>query len=131
MPITTNAQHRNVRLDAELDQYAGGTLTIRTGAAPGALNAATGTVLATVAIPDPAFAAAAAGTKSKNASAWQDLLADATGVAAHFRMVAPNGAVMEGTVTATGGGGDMTVDNVNFAQNQPFTVTGFTAGSAA
>ena len=39
---------------------------------------------------------------------------------------------MQGTVTATGGGGDMTVDNVVFAAGQSFTVTGFTltAGNA-
>lgn len=39
---------------------------------------------------------------------------------------------MQGTVTATGGGGDMTVDNTSFASGQQFTVTGFTitAGNA-
>jgi hypothetical protein len=35
-------------------------------------------------------------------------------------------------VTATGGGGDLTVDNVVFAVGQQFTVTGYTktAGNA-
>lgn len=35
-------------------------------------------------------------------------------------------------MTATGGGGDMTVDNTSFAAGQAFTVTGFTltAGNA-
>jgi hypothetical protein len=33
---------------------------------------------------------------------------------------------MQGTVTATGGGGDMQVDNVSFAAGQQFTVTAFT-----
>jgi hypothetical protein len=39
---------------------------------------------------------------------------------------------MQGTVTATGGGGDMTVNNTSFALGQTFTVTGFTltAGNA-
>jgi hypothetical protein len=39
---------------------------------------------------------------------------------------------MQGTVTATGGGGDMTVDNTSFATGQAFTVTVFTlnAGNA-
>jgi hypothetical protein len=32
---------------------------------------------------------------------------------------------MRGTVTATGGGGDMTVDNTSFAAAQAFTVTAF------
>jgi hypothetical protein len=33
---------------------------------------------------------------------------------------------MQGTVTATGGGGDMTVDNTSFAITQAFSVTSFT-----
>ena len=31
-----------------------------------------------------------------------------------------------GSITATGGGGDMTVDNTSFATGQSFTVTAFT-----
>jgi hypothetical protein len=33
---------------------------------------------------------------------------------------------MQGTVTATGGGGDMTIDNTSIASGQSVTVTGFT-----
>ena len=33
---------------------------------------------------------------------------------------------IQGTVTLTGGGGDMTVDNTNFAAGQVFTVSNFT-----
>lgn len=33
---------------------------------------------------------------------------------------------MQGTVTLTAGGGDMTVDNTSFASGQVFNVTGFT-----
>jgi hypothetical protein len=40
--------------------------------------------------------------------------------------------VAQGSVTATGGGGDLTVDNVVFAAAQAFTITAFTlnAGNA-
>jgi hypothetical protein len=39
---------------------------------------------------------------------------------------------MQGSVTATGGGGDLIVDNVSFAAGQQFTITSFslTAGNA-
>jgi hypothetical protein len=33
---------------------------------------------------------------------------------------------MQGTITATGGGGDMEVNNTSFAVGQAFTVTSFT-----
>ena len=36
------------------------------------------------------------------------------------------GVVYSGTVTATGGGGDMTVDNTNIANGQSGTITSFT-----
>ena len=33
---------------------------------------------------------------------------------------------MQGTITATGGGGDMTLDNTNIAAGQTVNITGFT-----
>ena len=59
---------------------------------------------------------------------WQDASADATGTAAHFRLYASDGTTchMQGTVTATGGGGDMTVDSTSFTAAQQFTVTSLT-----
>jgi hypothetical protein len=108
-------------------------LEIRTGAPPANVAAAdSGTVLATLTLPSDWMAAAAAGAKAK-AGTWEDTSADATGTAAHWRLrTSGSVAKMQGTVTATGGGGDMTVDNTSFASGQPFTVTGFTitAGNA-
>jgi hypothetical protein len=39
---------------------------------------------------------------------------------------------MQGTITATGGGGDMTLDNTSIASGQQVTITSFTlsAGGA-
>jgi hypothetical protein len=119
---------RNARLDAiETTIGASPTLEIRTGAAPANCAAAdTGTVLATLALPSDFMAAAASGAKAKSGT-WEDTSADATGTAAHFRIKASGGTVhVQGSVTATGGGGDMTVDNTSFASGQSFTVTGFT-----
>ena len=103
-------------------------LKIRTGSAPAAItDADSGTVLATCNLPSDWLAAASGGTKSKSGT-WEDTSADNTGTAAHFRIYASDGTTqhMQGTVTATGGGGDMTVDNTSFASGQAFTVTGFT-----
>jgi hypothetical protein len=120
---------RNARLDAiETTVGTAAVLKIRTGAAPADVATAdSGTVLSTVNLPSDWLAAAASGAKAK-AGTWQDTSADATGTAAHFRVYASDGttAHMQGTVTATGGGGDMTVDSTSFTAGQQFTVTSFT-----
>lgn len=79
------------------------------------------------------MANASAGVKSMSGT-WEDTSADAAGTAAHFRIHDSTGTTchMQGTVTLSGGGGDMTVDNTNFAVGQDFIVTSFTitAGNA-
>lgn len=58
--------------------------------------------------------------------------ADAAGTAGHFRIYASDGSTchMQGTVTATGGGGDLTLDNVSIAAGQSVTITSFTLTEA-
>ena len=126
---------RNNQLD-QIDVTAGGTaiMKIRTGGLPATVATAdSGTVLATLTLPATWMAAASGGSIVKN-STWEDTSADAAGTAGHFRIYANDGSTchMQGDVTATGGGGAMTVDNVVFAAAQNFTVTGFTitAGNA-
>lgn len=126
---------RNARLDV-VESTIGTTpiLEIRTGAPPAnCATADSGSVLATLNLPSDWMAAASGGTKAKSGT-WQDASADATGSAAHFRIKDSGGTTchIQGTVTATGGGGDLTVDNVSFATGQSFTITGFTltAGNA-
>lgn len=120
---------RNAILDSiETAVGTSAVLKIRTGAAPAnCATADSGTVLATLTLPSDWMAAASGGTKAKSGT-WEDTAADATGTAAHFRIYASNGTTIhaQGTVTATGGGGDMTVDNTSFAANQAFAITGFT-----
>jgi hypothetical protein len=103
-------------------------LKIRTGAPPTNItDADSGTVLATLNLDSDWWAAAASGSKAK-AGTWQDASADAAGTAGHFRLYASNGTTqhMQGTVTATGGGGDMELDNVVIALAQIVTITAFT-----
>lgn len=126
---------RNARLDAiETAIGASAVMKIRTGAAPANCAAAdAGTVLATLALPADWMAAASGGAKAL-AGTWQDASADAAGTAAHFRLYASDGTTChaQGSVTATGGGGDMIVDNTNFAAGQSFSVSSFaiTEGNA-
>jgi len=129
MALKFSVAVRNARLDAiETAIGASAVLNHRTGAAPAAItDADSGTVLATLSLPADWMAAASGGSKAL-AGTWQDASADATGTAAHFRVYASDGTTqhIQGSVTLTGGGGDMTVDNTSFAAGQSFTVTSFT-----
>lgn len=135
MAFQFSASARNAALDAiETAIGTSAVLKIRTGSAPANVAAsASGTVLATLNLPSDWLAAASSGSKSKSGT-WEDTSADATGTAGHFEITASDGTTrhMQGTVTATGGGGDMTLDNVSIASGQAVTITSFTltAGGA-
>ena len=126
---------RNAALDAiETAIGASAILKIRSGSAPADCGTAdSGTVLATLNLPSDWLAAASGGSKSKSGT-WEDTSADAAGTAGHFRIYASDGTTvhMQGTITATGGGGDMTLDNTSIASGQQVTITSFTltAGGA-
>ncbi len=129
MSLQLSVAVRNARLDAiETTIGASAKLMIRTGAPPANCAAAdSGDVLATLNLPADWMAAASNGEKALSGT-WQDSSADGAGTAGHFRLYASDGTTchLQGTVTATGNGGDMTVDNVVFAAGQNFTITGFT-----
>lgn len=135
MTLQYSVTVRNAKLDAvETAIGTSAVLKIRTGAAPAdCATADSGTVLATLTLPSDWMAAASGGTKAKSGT-WEDTSADATGTAAHFRLYASDGTTChaQGTVTVTGGGGDMTVDNTSFVAAQSFSITSFTltAGNA-
>lgn len=129
MAIQYSTTVRNARLDViETTIGISAVLKIRTGAKPANTSTAdSGSVVSTVNLPTDWMAAASNGTKVKSGT-WEDLAADATGTAGHFRLYASDGTTchMQGTVTLTAGGGDMTVDNTSFVAGQQFTITGFT-----
>ena len=129
MTLQLSVAARNALLDAiETAAGASAIMKIRTGAVPANCAAAdSGTVLATLNLPADWMAAAASGAKAMSGS-WQDASADAAGTAAHFRIYDSTGTTchMQGTVTATGGGGDLIVDNTSFAAGQSFTISSFT-----
>lgn len=135
MALQYSVSVRNAKLDAvESTIGTSAILRIRTGAAPAnCAQADSGTVLATCNLPSDWMAAASGGSKAKSGT-WEDTSADNTGTAGHFRIYDSGGTTchIQGSVTATGGGGDMTVDNTSFASGQAFSITTFTisAGNA-
>lgn len=135
MTVQLSTGVRNARLDAiETTVGVSAVLKIRSGAQPATVATAdSGTVLATLTLPSDYLAAASGGTKAKSGT-WEDASADATGTAAHWRLYASDGttAHAQGSVTATGGGGDLQVDSTSFTAGQSFTVTSwtFTEGNA-
>lgn len=132
MAIQLSVAVRNARLDSiETTIGASAILRIRTGAPPANCAAAdTGTVLAECTLPSDWMAAASGGVKALSGT-WEDTSANATGTAAHYRIYSSGGTChLQGTVTATGGGGDMEVDNTSFAALQSFAVTTFTLTDA-
>lgn len=135
MAVNLSVAVRNAKLDAmETAVGTSAILKIRTGAKPANCAAAdTGTVIATLNLPADYMAAASGGTKAKSGT-WEDLTADAAGVAAHWRLYASDGVTChwQGTCSITGGGGDMELDNDNIAPNQQVTITSwtFTEGNA-
>lgn len=133
MAIQLSVAARNARLDA-IETVAGtaAVLRIRSGAQPANCAAArSGTVLATMTLPSDWMSAAASGSKALLGT-WQDTAADAAGTAAHFEIMDSTLTTchMQGSVTGTGGGGDMEIDNVSIALNQQVTVTAFTLTDA-
>lgn len=133
MAVQLSIAVRNARLDAiETSIGTSAVLKIRSGAQPATCATAdSGTVLATLNLPTDWMAAASSGSKAILGT-WQDLSADATGTAGHFRIYDSGGTTcgIQGSITATGGGGDMTLDNTSIASGQTVTITSFTLTDA-
>lgn len=128
MTIQLSVAARNARLDSfEVAAGASVKLQIRTGAQPANCAAAdTGTLLCEIVCPADWMNNASGGSKTL-AGTWSGT-GVAAGTAAHFRIKDNAGTTchMQGSVTATGGGGDMTLDNTSIAASQPVNVTTFT-----
>jgi hypothetical protein len=116
-----------------IDNY---ILEIRSGAQPATADLApTGTVLASITLPADSMAASVnPGATTAKAGTWQDASADATGTAGWFRIRASGDAGttnntdrrIDGACTATGGGGELELQNLSIAVAQQITVTSAT-----
>jgi hypothetical protein len=132
MALQLSTTIRNSQLDTiESTTGTAAKLQIRTGSVPATCATAdSGTLLVEMTLPSDWMAAASGGTKAL-AGTWSGTGA-ATGTAAHFRLKDSSGATChaQGTVTATGGGGDLTLDNTSIATSQGVSITSFTLTAA-
>ena len=130
MTLSIATAYRSTMCDAlvdGLDAGAGaGTIKIYSGTRPANPNASiTGTLLATITCADPAFGAASSGVATISDPASVTAVAD--GTASHFRAADSTGAaVFDGSVTATGGGGDLTLATTTITTGLSVDVTGGT-----
>jgi hypothetical protein len=102
-------------------------LKLRSGAKPANCAAGdSGTVISTITLPSDWLTNPGTGVKAKSGT-WQDTTADNAGTIAHFRLYDSGGSTckMQGDVTITGGGGDLTVDNDDVEAGQQITITAF------
>lgn len=108
---------------------AAGAIKIYSGAVPASPNDAlvAQVLLATLTMSDPAFGAANGAGVATAGAITGDNAADATGAASFFRIEDSNGVVrFQGDVTATGGGGDLQLSNVNIQAGVQVDITSFT-----
>jgi hypothetical protein len=134
LPTATRDAMCNTLVD-RLDASGAGEIEIRSGARPASADAAaTGSVLATVVLAAPAFGNSANGTATLTDP--PSVTGVAAGTATWFRALDGAGAtVMDGSVTATGGGGDLELATTAITAGLTVDITGGTvtmpAGSAA
>ena len=122
----------NARLDAvESTTGATAVLKIFSGAEPANCAAADPSgLLCTITLPSDWMAAASSASKAKSGT-WS-ASASGTGTAASFRIYESTATTchIQGNVTATGGGGDLTLDNTSISSGQTVTIGTFTINAA-
>lgn len=127
---------QNAVANAEFDLLNGGTIDFMTGSIPAANGSITGTLVGTVTLGATAFGAATTGSKTANAIG-SDTSADANGTVSYAVFRKSDASVHSiCSVTATGGGGELTMDvdgspSVVVTAGQTITVTGLTANAPA
>lgn len=131
MAVRISTAARSAAADAIVDLVDGGTgagtLRIFTGAQPAnPATAPSGTLLGTLTMSDPAFGNAASGVATA-APITGDSSADATGTAGWARIADSSGtAIIDMSVTVSGGGGDLQLDSVNIVAGGAINVTSLT-----
>lgn len=129
MTVQWSTSLRNALLDAwEAAIGTSAKIYIRTGAQPANCAAAdSGTLLVEFDLNSDWAAAASSGSKDLNDLPFS-ATASGSGTAAHYRVKDSAGTTCheQGTVTATGGGGDVTIDNAVIASGQSVQITSWT-----
>jgi hypothetical protein len=128
MPLRVAIATRNAELDALSTLLDNGYLRIYTGAQPATPETAvSGTLLAELRFNADAFPAASGGVLTANAIT-PDTVADNTGTAGYARALKSDGstAVLDTSVTVTGGGGPLELDSVAIQSGADVVVDSFT-----
>lgn len=129
MSVQWSTTVRNALLDQwETTIGTSAVVKIRTGAQPANCAAAdSGTALVTFSLASDWASAASAGAKSLS-SLPVSTTAGASGTAQHYRIYDSTATTCheQGSITATGGGGDMTIDNTSINSGQTVQITAFT-----
>lgn len=115
----------NAMCDAANALANGGTIEVRTGAQPAnAAASATGTLLATFTLANPAYGSAVNGVGTLDADPDLEVNGAADGTAGWFRIKTSGGAtVRDGAVTATGGGGQLELSSTSVQTGVPVRIT--------
>lgn len=119
---------RNAAADAVVDLLDGGsgagTIKIYTGSQPASANdAATGTLLVTITLSDPAFGAASSGAATLSGTPLSGT-GVASGTAGWARLADSAAAtVIDGSVTATGGGGQIELATTTVSSGATVQIT--------
>lgn len=129
MTVQRSTAVRNARLDA-IESTIGTSAKVRiyTGAQPATCaTAASGTLLVEWALGSDWAAGASGGVKAFNSTPVAGT-ATGTGTAGHYRIVDSAGTTCheQGAVTATGGGGDVTIDNTSIVAGQTVNINSWT-----
>lgn len=123
---------QNAMCDAAVDRLdagsGAGTIDVRTGSQPASANdAATGTLLATFTLNDPAFGAASTGVATIDSDPTLTTTGLAAGTAGWFRAKDSDGnTALDGEVTATGNGGQITMNTTTVSVGLDLEITGGT-----
>ena len=125
MAIQFSVGYRNNLLDS-LETTVGTIprLNLYSGTQPSSASVADTGELASILLPSDWMNVASGGSKTLLGT-WTGS-ATGGGTVGHFRLIDSASAChMQGNVTATAGGGDMTLDNTNVSASQTITVTTF------
>jgi len=134
MALSISVAARNAACDAIVDLIDGGSgagvIRIYTGTKPATpATSPTGTLLAEFTCSDPAFGAASTGVATLDVTPALTDTGIAAGTAGYFRICDSTEAagtglgVIDGTVTATGGGGDLTLNSTTISVGVAVEVT--------
>lgn len=137
MAIRYPTATRSALCDAWVDRFDAGSgagkIRIYSGTQPASANdSPSGTLLAEITLNDPAFGAASSGAATIDSDPALTATVDTSGTAGWWRgLDSDNTTVCDGSVTATGGGGDITLSTVSLTATGTVTITGGTLTQTA